>query len=163
MAPKKTKKLFLEQVTDRYIRENFRRIEFLLDTQSSTTVVGPTGPQGPKGDTGDPGYTQASGTGSSGGGSVTTGSIDVTQNRAVKFTILAWNVAQNVTRYQELVVLNIDGTTANLKSSSAFRFGSVIDLTVVPQVNAGVVELVITNNELYDIQVEVTQVVLGNV
>jgi len=160
MSPK-TKKLFLEQVTDTYIRENFRRIEFLLDRFESAGIgsPGPTGPQGPQG---DPGLTQATSTGGSSGGTTTGGSVDITQNRAVKFTILAFNVAEDVTKYQEVVVLNTDDTTANLKVISGFSGGNAISYTIVPQINAGIIELLITNNESYDLQIEVTQVLLGN-
>jgi hypothetical protein len=159
MSPVVNKQLFLEQVTDYYIRENFRRLETQLKALESAGVVGPAGPQG---DPGDPGLTQATDTGGAGGGTITGGNVTLASNRAVKYTVLTYNTVENVTKYEEIVVLNTDGTTGGLKEVSAFKFGSVIDYTLAAAITAGNLELTITNNELYDLEIEISQVLLGN-
>lgn len=161
MSPSKTKKLLLEQVKDTYIRENFRRVEFLIN-ELETVGVGSVGPQGEQGEQGDPGLTQNTDTPSSGGGTITGGNITLADNRAVKYTILVYNSDENVTSYQEFVVLNINDTTAGLLNSSAFKFGAPISYTVDSGVSGGQIELTVTNNEAYPLQVEITQVLLGN-
>lgn len=162
MSPQKTKKLLLEQVRDTYIRENFRRIEFILDDLEAAGVIGPTGPAGPAGPPGDPGLTQNTDTPPAGGGTISGGNITLTQNRAVKYTILVYNTVENVTSYQEFVVLNIDDTTGGLLNASAFKFGASVNYTVTSEVVSGQIELTVTNNEAYPLQVEITQVLLGN-
>jgi len=154
------KSLFLQQINDTYIRENFRRLKFQLDQLQTAGIAGPAGPQGPQG---DPGLTQATATPSSGGGTITGGNITLADNRAVKYTILAYNIAEDVTKYQELVVLNTDGTTSGLKNISGFSGGNPINYSISSAISGGDIELTIQNNELFDLQVEITQVLLGNI
>lgn len=162
MSPQKSKKLLLQEVKDTYVRENFRRIEFLLEDLSTVGVQGPIGPQGPPGTPGDPGYDQNTGTVAGSGGTLSGGDVDTADNRAVKYIIVLYNEAQNVTFYREFVLLNSDGTTNGLKHISGFMGGDEIDHEVTPDLTAGIMNLDITNNEAYSLQVEITQILLAN-
>lgn len=153
------KPLFLEQITDKYVRENFRRVEFELKALTSQGVQGEPGPAGPQG---EPGYISDSAEAPTGGGSGGLGSVDITQFRATKFSIVVWNSDEDVTKYEEAVVLNLDDTTPGLKILSMAKFGSVIAYALSATINSGNIELTITNGELYDLSVEVTQQLFGS-
>ena len=83
--------------------------------------------------------------------------IPIAQFRSVNYILTFFNVSEIKTRSLQLTVIK----ESDIKWQTFGKLGKSLDIDISPSENAGNLDLSITNNEIFNIQVELAFATLG--
>lgn len=145
-------KLLLKEVTDRYIQENFKRLEQAFNNLGNSTGSGITNVTNTTIESaalwkGKQTTVIASAT-------KVVDTIALNSILSLEYVFTIYNDSEQVVRSFNYKVLNLNGSISDVLFA---KLGSAINIEVSSASNGGNLEITIKNNELYNLEVKLTR------